>query len=743
MGATRSDLGDTYTPALALGPRSEGGRGLAITSAPLEQASVFDHVDLRGELPIGWEVELYVDEVLRASQSQPIQGQYEFLGVSLAYGENVVRLVFYGPRGERREEVRRLSVAGGQLARGQSVYNFGVVQQGRPLFDVRGSSSASAAAQALTGGGLAGLAAPAPSPLEGAPGDGTWRIAASVSHGLTSALTATAGFAQYTPRPGDTRQVGVVSLSGALEGALLQLDAARDDLGGSAVALGAAGRVAGVSVVARDAEYSGGFIDEIPPASVGSTVDLKRDSTASFDFVERVGGRAMPMTVRLTRDEFEDGEQLWQAQGRLSEAIGRYLISSGLDYQSDGGGPVTANRTLAGAFDASGLTWAKWQLRGDLAYDVAPSARLTTVLLTADRQIAVSNAVHLALGHAFDARQTSFQVGDTWRLPVMDVSLVGSYTTNPGDFRIGLQISLGLTWDPFHRRYRALGPGAASGGAALIDAFVSGDGGSVRQPSDQPVVGLAVQGAGRMVKTDTAGAAMVTGLGDGAYAQVRVDPESIDNPYLTAPPPLIRLVPRPGRVAVVAYPLTLTGEVEIRVLFEEGNQAPRGLSALAIQLVDAAGRVSARGRTEYDGAAVFDRLAPGRYALRLDPDQAGRLRLALVAPVEVRIPPGGGFAGRLTARVAVAPAAPGQAHAATGEAVGAAAVVAVSPVHAVANPVHNRHWIHRWRHRRRGLHSGHRRHHRHLRRRHAHGPPLCLQRPLSRSGPTRGAGCAR
>jgi len=698
LGATLSDAGDTYTPALAAGARSEGGRGVAITSAPLEQASVFDHVDLRGELQLGDEVELYVNEVLRASQSQPIQGQYEFLNVSLVYGENIIRLVFYGPRGERREEVRRFSVAGGQLARGQSVYTFGVVQQGRPLFGIGRTSTALPVTAAATG--LAALTTPglptdSIQPQDGAPGDGTWRVAASLSHGITSALTATAGFAQYTPRLGAAREMGVFSLSSAVQGYFLQLDAARDNLGGSALGLGVAGKVAGVSVVARDVEYAGGFVDEIVPAAAADTIDVRRDTTLALDFVERLGSDSLPISLRLTRDEFVDGEERMEAQARVSEAVGRYLISSGLDYQRDSGGPVTASQTLIGSLAASGLTYDKWQLRGELAYQAAPSVWLNSLLVTADRQTGSGSALHLAVGEAFDTRQTSFQVGQTWRLKPMDVSLVASYTTNPGDFRIGVQISLGLSWDPLKRRYRALGPGAADGGAALIDAFVSDDGGAVRRPDDAGVAALVVQGAGHQAKTDASGSAMVTGLGDGAYAQVQVDPESIDNPYLTAPPRLIRLTPRPGRTAVIPYPLTLTGEVEIRMLFTGAGSAPRGLSALGVQLVDAGGRVVAQGRTEYDGTVVLERLRPGAYQLRLDPEQAGRLNLALTAPLLVVVPPGGGFAGRLSASVALAGSATPQPQASgpTAAAVGVPITSAAAPLSTrPATAVHPRHW---------------------------------------------------
>ena len=65
-------LGDTYSPGLAIGPRSASGRGFSISTAPIEQTNVFNRIDLRGDLPSGYDVELYVNEVLRGGTAQAV-----------------------------------------------------------------------------------------------------------------------------------------------------------------------------------------------------------------------------------------------------------------------------------------------------------------------------------------------------------------------------------------------------------------------------------------------------------------------------------------------------------------------------------------------------------------------------------------------------------------------------------------------------------------------------------------------
>ena len=85
-------VGDTFTPGLAIGPRSVSGRGLSLSTAPLEQTNIFNRIDLRGDLPPGFDVELYVNDVLKGSTNQAVNGRFEFLNVPLSPGVNVLRL---------------------------------------------------------------------------------------------------------------------------------------------------------------------------------------------------------------------------------------------------------------------------------------------------------------------------------------------------------------------------------------------------------------------------------------------------------------------------------------------------------------------------------------------------------------------------------------------------------------------------------------------------------------------------
>jgi hypothetical protein len=98
------------------------GTGALLSSFPLDRQSQFDRNTFRGDLPAGWDVELYQNGSLVAFQGARPDGLYEFRDVPLLFGLNVFRLVFYGPQGQRREESRSFNVADSLPAKGHFDY---------------------------------------------------------------------------------------------------------------------------------------------------------------------------------------------------------------------------------------------------------------------------------------------------------------------------------------------------------------------------------------------------------------------------------------------------------------------------------------------------------------------------------------------------------------------------------------------------------------------------------------------
>jgi len=643
INATSLAFGDTFTPSLPVGPRSVGGRGFQFSTAPLEQTSVFNRIDLRGELPIGYDVELYINDILRSGRTTPVNGRYEFLNVPLVRGINVIRIVTYGPRGERSEETRIVNVSGGQLAPGAFIFQMGAVQQDSPLFNI-GRQDPTATSSDLQ-----------------SPGMGQVRVTASAAYGLTNQMTLVGGASVFpaippvrhdalgaliTPTGTQQRELGTLGVRTSIFGAALQVDAAVDSTRAGALALGVAAQPFGLNILGRQVFYTGNFIDETIGTGSGAKA-ITSHSEVNIDLSAPIfKDRLIPLTLRGTRDVFADRSSNIVAGFRASATADNILLSGGLDMNANLAPGQAAAYSTVGNLSASTFYQFKWQLRANLDYTIQPKPSLTALTITADRDISDVMGLRLGLGRDLSkgSGDTNFQIGDIMHTRFGDLSLTGNYATPSSRWQIGLSFAIGLIFDPISKRYVFTRPGPAQGGAVALQAFIDANGNGVMDKGEKPVPLATVDGGEHKGTTGADGHALVIGLGVAPTGRIQVGLDNIDDPYVVSPPKTVTFNPRPGRVVVVPYPLTAAAELFTHVLFRQGDRLV-GLSAVRVRLVKAgaaAGATPREASTEFDGTAGFEDLAVGTYDFQLDPEQADRLHMRLVKPVQIVVPPQGG-----------------------------------------------------------------------------------------------------
>lgn len=633
LRAREITAGDTYTPSLAIGPRSVAGRGFSMSTAPIEQTNIFNRIDLRGELPPGYDVELYVNDILKGGTNQAINGRFEFLDVPLSPGVNVLRVVTYGPRGERNEEVQVVNVGAGLLRPGEAQLAFGIVDQNQPLIRLRsrGNNGIVSDPNLFANDGL--------------------RMVASLNYGINDLLSVTAGAARVPRLNG--RGMGVYTLGGrtSLFGVATQFDSGWDGRGGSAQSLGLAGQYGGVSGVLRHAEYRDGFVDE-NNLSFNPRLELRRRTELTADTSLELRGRIVPVSLRVVRNIYADKSDEIVAGGRASSSIGSVLFSLGWEYNRQDYRPARAVETLSGYIAASTYRGYRWQVRSTLDYDILPDFKARFLNVTIDRRLSDAWSLRFGLGQPLDK-------ADSWNLLLSsilttrygDLAVTGEYDNSNEDWRLAAQWSFGLGYDPERRGYDLTRTGPGSGGSVLFNAFIDENGDGIRQASEAPAPNVGLTGGPqRGLVTGSDGRVLVTGLGSGPTAQMDVSLDALENNAVSSPPTRVELRPRPGSVARVDYPLRPTGGlmVKVELLRDDGKRV--GLSSVRVQLVTDAGQ-SVEGVTEFDGSAVFDAVPIGSYRLQLDPRQADRLRMRLLQSPTVVIKGDGSFTPDLTVEV--------------------------------------------------------------------------------------------
>jgi hypothetical protein len=631
LRARTLSVGDVYAPGLTLGPRSVGGRGMFISTVPLDQTNIFNRIDLRGELPLGYDVELYVNDILRSGQNTPAKGRYEFLNVPLSQGINVVRVVTYGPRGERSEDTRIINVGGGLLRRGEATFELGVVQQDEVLLNLEQDQ----AGQVIN------------------PGKGGLRAVGTVNYGLTSTLTLS-GSAAYLPygAAGD-RQLYLLGARTSLLGWATQVDLAYDSDGASAVGVGLAGTLLGVSTVLRHVEVQKGLLDENGPG-VDLARPMVRRTEMTLDGNVSLGGKIVPLSLRGQRNEYQDGQIDLAASARASTTAASFLLSAGLEYQRSSG-RLTTTEQLNGYFAGSTFRGYKWQIRSTVDFEILPEVRARTLAITADRDISEAVSLRFGLGKPLDDLEGfNLTAASIFKLRFADLSINGDYNNADQSWRLGAQLNFGLNYNPIARRYQVTRPGPGSGGSLLFEAFLDKNGNGVFDGDDTPVPNVTLEGAEAKIRTGPDGRAFVTGVGAGPTSRLLVGLDEVENTSVQTPPSTIQFSPRAGSFTTVRYPMKPTGEVLVRINLRRPDGSLVGLSAAQVRLVGSNG-FSTEASTEFDGSASFQNLPIGDYRLELDPDQAQRLRMTLVEPPTIHIDAEGGFAPDVDAEVKFAP----------------------------------------------------------------------------------------
>ncbi|HYG61861.1 MAG TPA: carboxypeptidase-like regulatory domain-containing protein [Thermoanaerobaculia bacterium] len=600
LGGTAWRIGDVGVRPDPLVSRGHAGRGLVIDHDPdPNPVASSGRTTLAGDALPGWEVELYRDAILLDFQRIGEEGRYEFRDVPLQPGLNRFRLVSYGPRGERREEEERILSSADLPPAGATGWRLGIVQPGT---------------------GLLRDAAMVPSvrPDEARPGGllGSFELERGVSRLLSWNL----GLSSLALNEGRHDYLGL-GLRTALPGGSGQLRFTRDLAGGWAGQLQARGTFGPLQVEADQVELRGFRADGEENRTLRSRTRIWLSTQAPPLPGRLFGGAGLPLSLLATRRVTAEGESLsLQAASSLSLFVGSSVVGNRWQVAlADGSLSAAGSLLWSGRLRGAGL-------RGNLSYQLAPRPVLSDLTLQAETSLGRNLAGRLGLSQGLGESRTSLSAGLDWK---RDGFLLGATlgVTSRGRVELGGALSFSLGRDPQAKRFRMRGAAGASQGAVSARVFLDADHDGRFGPGDTPLPGVRFESGSAMP-------AATTGKDGIAWIQVApnhpvdlsIAEKSLADPAWVPARRGVSFVPRPGAARAVDFPLVVTGEIEGTVHLRRGDERSEA-SNVRVQLCDAAGEVVQEVRSQFDGFYLFERVAPGRYTIRVEPGQLERLRL--------------------------------------------------------------------------------------------------------------------
>ncbi|MDB5745838.1 MAG: hypothetical protein JWP72_686 [Massilia sp.] len=578
LGARTVLFGSVLVPSLAnISTSSPTGNGVALSNRPLDQPTSFDRHTLQGDLPPGWDVELYYNEALVGVQQSRPDGKYSFEDQSLAYGPNEFRLVFHGPLGQMRVERQSFLLEQSALPRGALFYDLAAHrdQEGRE------------------------------------------RALAQFEWGVSEHLNATAGW-QRLPLFDATRSYANLGLRSYWRDVILTADAVKADDGGRLAQLGLKTRVGNVALSVSRA-HLGGFTSEFfTPTSdpVRTRDEVRAEGVLAFG-----GANFLPLSLQLRRDVLASGMEQREVQGRLAAYRNGTAVSNALRWQSLGGlersdGSLQVSRRVAGI----GLT-------GQLQYTLAPDAAVGSAAISADWYLADGYMLNLGLTRMFQDREVRATGSLNKSLGSFGLGVNGFYSSHH-EYGVGVQLFMAMGLEPRSRRLLREAQPMANMGAASIRVFLDKNLNGAMDEGEDGIggAGFTVNGANYGVRTDASGVAWLPRLPTGRHTDIGLDPDTLEDPQWQPRERGVRIVPRPGKVGQVDFAVSVTGEVDgTTYLLSKGARRPVG--DLQLELVDASRKVVSTIASAADGYYVMTGIFPGEYFLRVAPGQIKRLGL--------------------------------------------------------------------------------------------------------------------
>lgn len=588
-------LGNVSVPGVPnISLSSDVGNGFSVSNVPLDRPARFDSHTLQGDLPPGWDVELYLNNLLIAYQQSRPDGKYSFNDLTLVYGSNEFRLVFYGPQGQLRVERKSFLLDSSLNVPGSFYYN---AASNRDVTGVQHT---------------AGLA--------------EW--------GLSKFLTGTLGAVNLEAPDGKRTGYTRIGLHGFAANAIFVGNVTRQSTGGSLYELSARSRFAGIAMgwnhlLLKD------FTSALFPLSVDPIRSRDRLRFDGLLMSESLG--SYPLTLELQRDRLQSGAQVLDATALLSTSVGLATLSNTLHLTSGAG-----TRSIDGAFQVGGNV-GMFRLGGQVGYLLRPETRLSALALVANRSLGPGYLLNLGATYTVQDSVLRLTTGLTKSLGSYAIALTAGYSSRR-EFNISVQLSTAIGRDP--RRSQSIFDAVpmAESGAVSARVFIDKNGNGVMDADEQPVknVGFLINSSNFAVRTDDAGIAYVGHLLSNRETGISVNPATIEDPQLVSALKGLRLIPRPGNVTQIDFPLVQTGEIDGTVyLVNKGRK--RGVGNVLVELVDKDGKVVAETRSGSDGFFVVVEVLPGEYSLRVGEEQLNELKLRYSGARRVTMSPKGTF----------------------------------------------------------------------------------------------------
>lgn len=578
LHATEYAIGDINAAAMSLISQGGLGRGVRISNRPLGQAAEFDHTDFIGDAQPGWEIELYRNGTLLDFQLVGDNGRYQFLSVPVLFGNNIFRLVFYGPEGQMDEEVKQIFADNAVLKKGEALYEVSLDEKANNVFGLQRNQQRNDA-------------------------DGI-RAVGGMEYGVGDKLSLRFG-SMATPLKDGIHDYFTTGLRTGKGRFLGSADVAYDTTAqGWAAKMTALTSVSDLNLKLEQRFYDHFISEERNPLGVLA----RRQSELNINSYYRLPLiQEMNIGGNILYETLNNGLEQTTISNRLSKSILGIAVTNSLGAVFVGDERLEGNIALRGRVGS--VLWG-----GMTYYRLSPQKTIDSISLSAQKNLSRNLYARLGFIKEMGVDQHNLSsVAFTWDLHRFRVSTQLEQDDN-GTMFIGTSLNISFGNIPGRRRLHMQSDAMAYSGAVTAEAFLDSNYNKIWDVGEEALDNPSFKVDGRDIKAMD-GLAYETQLMVDRTVNVEFNSDGLTDPLWKPGLDGMAVVPRPGSVAVLQFPVFATSEIEgtIYILERDGRHIP--LKHSNVQLLDSHGKSVKTAKTEYDGFYLFDNLLPGEYTL--------------------------------------------------------------------------------------------------------------------------------
>ena len=621
---TRLSFGDMNSPSTSHVASSKDGIGLELTNTTPEISNRFNQITLEDNIPPGWEIELYRNNQLLDFREVGEDGRYRFEDIDLLFGENIFRLVSYGPQGQIREKYKRYRIGQNMTPPHELHYRFAWNQTSTNLLPITASGT---------------------QPDSQNNEDQSHRYYADLQWGTNDWLTLIGRWNWLTL--GDEKQGNNFVTLGARTfflNSYLEWDTTVH-MDSVTLSSSSANRIhlkTQFNKIQADLQYdyynnfSSETISSLTKSISKLTSKLHGPLNLSIIGLPTVRWQWSNQVEQHSDNQFGMNSNLQTATNIGGLSLSNSLVFSGSEHWS-------RIDSAGGALLFGGRLHEAVRSRGSLSYQLGPEFYFNTLSLDADTRL--NDDLSFGVNASYDLNgEEEAKYGLSLKKNIHHENF--SLGVNLGHDKSGFNIGLGLLFS-FGRQngnWKTSNERMTGQGSIVARSFIDQNNNGKYDLDKDDLVGKVrykVNGFEHKTKSDAKGEALLNGLSLSKTSNITIIPDSLPDPFIAPAHPGVAIKANLGYVPTIDFPLVNTGEIDGSI-YILNNGKPQAIKA-DLQLVDKKGKIIQEVRSAYDGFYLFSYVPMGKYQIRVTPKLADRLHPESIKLIDVEIKPGEEF----------------------------------------------------------------------------------------------------